>query len=469
MQVTQTLSDGLKREFKVVLPAKDLADRLAAQLEDLKGKVQIKGFRPGKVPASHLRRVYGRSVMGDLVQELVNEGNRRIIEENKLKLAMQPEIVFPEEKEKVEAIMEARGDLEYSVKLEVLPEIAVSDFAGIAVTREVAEVPDAEVDEAIQRMADQNKPFAPKKDGAKAKKGDRVVIDFVGKIDGVPFDGGTGTDIPVELGSGSFIPGFEDQLVGVKNGDTLVINATFPENYSAAHLAGKAATFDTTVKAVEEPGEVKIDDEFAKGFGLEDLAKLKDAIKASIVNEWTSVARRKLKKQLLDALDTQYTFELPPTLVAQEFNGIWQNVEAELKAAGKTFADEDTTEEEARAEYQKIAERRVRLGLVLAEIGEQAKIEISDDELTQGVIERARQFPGQEKMVWDFYRKNPQAMAEIRAPIFEEKVIDHILGSAKVTDKQVSKDELFKEEDEAEGDKPKAKKASKAKAKKDEA
>lgn len=466
MQVTQTLSDGLKREFKVVLPAKDLADRLAAQLEDLKDKVQIKGFRPGKVPASHLRRVYGRSVMGDLVQELVNEGNRIIIEEHKIKLAMQPEIIFPEDKEKVEAIMEARGDLEYSVKVEVLPEISVGNFSGIAVTREVAEVPDSEVDESLKRMADQNKPYAPKKDGAKAAKGDRVVIDFVGKIDGVPFDGGTGTDIPVEIGSGSFIPGFEDQLIGVKNGDTLVINATFPENYNAAQLAGKAATFDTTVKAVEEPGETKIDDEFAKGFGLEDLAKLKDAIKASILNEWQSVARRKLKKQLLDALDAQYSFELPPTLVEQEFNGIWGNVEAELKAAGKTFADEDTTEEEARAEYKKIAERRVRLGLVLAEIGEQAKIQITDEELTQGVIERARQFPGQEKMVWDFYRKNPQAMAEIRAPIFEEKVIDHILASAKVTDKSVSKDELFKEEDEDDS-KPK-KKASKAKAKKED-
>ena len=466
MQVTQTLSDGLKREFKVVLPAKDLADRLAAQLEDLKDKVQIKGFRPGKVPASHLRRVYGRSVMGDLVQELVNEGNRKIIEEHNVKLAMQPEIIFPEDKEKVEAIMEARGDLEYTVKAEVLPDISVSDFSGIAVTREVAEVPDTEVDAAIKRMADQNKPFTPKKDGAKSAKGDRVVIDFIGKIDGVPFDGGTGTDIPVELGSGSFIPGFEDQLIGVKTGDTLVINATFPENYNAAQLAGKAATFDTTVKAVEEPGEVTIDDAFAKGFGLEDLAKLKDAIKGSIVNEWQGVARRKLKKQLLDALDGQYSFELPPTLVEQEFNGIWGNVEAEMKAAGRTFADEDTTEEEARAEYKKIAERRVRLGLVLAEIGEQAKIQITDEELTQGVIERARQFPGQEKMVWDFYRKNPQAMAEIRAPIFEEKVIDHILASAKVTDKSVSKDELLKEEDEGEDDQPKAKKA---KAKKSDA
>lgn len=467
MQVTQTLSDGLKREFKIVLPAQDLADRLAAQLEDLKGKVQIKGFRPGKVPASHLRRVYGRSVMGDLIQELVNEGNRRIIEEHKVKLAMQPEIVFPEDKEKVEAIMEARGDLEYSVKVEVLPEISVGEFSGIAVTREVAEVPDSEIDEAIQRMASQNKPFSPKADGAKAAKGDRVVIDFIGKIDGVPFEGGTGTDIPVELGSDSFIPGFEDQLVGVKNGDTLVINATFPDNYSAPHLAGKAATFETTVKAVEEPGEVKIDDEFAKGFGLEDLAKLKDAIKGSIVNEWTAVSRRKLKRQLLDALDTQYNFELPPTLVEQEFNGIWQNVEQELKTAGKTFADEDTTEEQARADYRKIAERRVRLGLVLAEIGEQAKIQITDDELTKGVIERARQFPGQEKLVWDFYSKNPQAMAEIRAPIFEEKVIDHILGTAKVTDKTVSKDELFKEDDDA--DQPKGKKGGKAKAKKDDA
>jgi trigger factor len=467
MQVTQTLSDGLKREFKVVLPAKDLADRLAAQLEDLKGKVQIKGFRPGKVPASHLRRVYGRSVMGDLVQELVNEGNRKIIEEHKVKLAMQPEIIFPEDKEKVEAIMEARGDLEYSVKVEVLPEISVGDFSGIAVTREMADVPETEIDEAIQRMASQNKPFSPKAEGAKAAKGDRVVIDFIGKIDGVPFEGGTGTDIPVELGSDSFIPGFEDQLVGVKNGDTLVINATFPDNYSAPHLAGKAATFETTVKAVEEPGEVKIDDEFAKGFGLEDLAKLKDAIKGSIVNEWQAVSRRKLKRQLLDALDKQYDFELPPSLVEQEFNGIWQNVEQELKAAGKTFADEETTEDEARADYRKIAERRVRLGLVLAEIGEQAKIQITDDELTQGVIERARQFPGQEKLVWDFYSKNPQAMAEIRAPIFEEKVIDHILGTAKVTDKTVSKDELFKEDEDA--NQPKGKKGAKAKAKKDEA
>jgi trigger factor len=467
MQVTQTLSDGLKREFKVVLPAKDLADRLAAQLEDLKGKVQIKGFRPGKVPASHLRRVYGRSVMGDLVQELVNEGNRKIIEEHKVKLAMQPEIIFPEDKEKVEAIMEARGDLEYSVKVEVLPEISVGDFSGIAVTREMADVPETEIDEAIRRMASQNKPFSPKAEGAKAAKGDRVVIDFIGKIDGVPFEGGTGTDIPVELGSDSFIPGFEDQLLGVKNGDTLVINATFPDNYSAPHLAGKAATFETTVKAVEEPGEVKIDDEFAKGFGLEDLAKLKDAIKGSIVNEWQAVSRRKLKRQLLDALDKQYDFELPPSLVEQEFNGIWQNVEQELKAAGKTFADEETTEDEARADYRKIAERRVRLGLVLAEIGEQAKIQITDDELTQGVIERARQFPGQEKLVWDFYSKNPQAMAEIRAPIFEEKVIDHILGTAKVTDKTVSKDELFKEDEDA--NQPKGKKGAKAKAKKDEA
>ncbi len=473
MQVTPTLSEGLKREFTVVLPAKDLEEKLTSQLVELKDRVRINGFRPGKVPMPHLRRVYGRSVMGDVVQNAVNETNRKLVEDNGFRLAMEPRIEFPEDKAVVEAAMEARGDLEYKITIEILPTIEVADFAGIKVTKLVYEPDAAEVDEALERMASQNKPFTPKDAKSKAKKGDRVVIDFVGKIDGEAFQGGTGTDVPLELGSGQFIPGFEDQLVGVKAGDEKAVNVSFPAEYGAEHLAGKAAVFDVTVKAVEEPGEVKIDDELAKTFGMESLEALKDALKANIGRDYVLASRRKLKKELLDALDAQYSFDLPPTLLEQEFEGVWQQVTQDLQAAGKTFADEGTTEEAARADYRKIAERRVRLGLVLAEIGERAKIEVTQDEVSQGLMERARQFPGQERMVWEFYQKNPQALAEIRAPIYEEKVVDHILLSAVVTEKPVTKEELLAEDGaEATADaeeKPKAKKAAKPKAKKADA
>ncbi|MCP8938501.1 trigger factor [Alsobacter sp. SYSU M60028] len=447
MQVTQTLSEGLKREFQVVLPAKDLEERLSTELANLKDKVRINGFRPGKVPVQHLRRVYGRSVMADVLQNIVNETNRKIVEENELKLALEPQVEFPEDKETIEAAMEARGELSYKVALEVLPKFEVADFAGLHVTRETAEVPESEIDEALERMAKQNRSFAPKGDDAAAADGDRVVIDFEGFIDGVAFEGGTGTDISVDIGSGTFIPGFEQQLVGAKAGEERTIEATFPENYGAAHLAGKAASFKVKVKEVQAPGESTIDDELATKFGMENLDALKAAIRGSIEGEYAAVGRRKLKRQLLDALDQQYAFDLPPSLLTQEFENIWRQVQSDLQQSGKSFADEGTTEEESRAEYEKIAARRVRLGLVLAEIGEQAKVQISDDELTQALVERARQFPGQEKMVWDFYRKNPQALAELRAPLFEEKVVDHILATATVTDKTVSKEELLDESD----------------------
>ena len=466
MQVTNTLSEGLKREYNVVLPAEDLASRLTTELATMKDKVRINGFRPGKVPVEHLRRVYGRQVMADVVQNLVNESTRKIVEDNSIKLALEPKIVFPENQEAVEAAISGKGGLEYKVQLEILPTIEVKDFSSIAVTREVTSVDDKDVDEAITRMADQSRPFADRAEGEKSKSGDRVTIDFVGMIDGVPFEGGTGNDIPVVIGSGQFIPGFEDQLIGVGSGDTVIVSATFPAEYSAAHLAGKAATFNTVIKKIEAPGEAKIDDEFAKNFGFEDLGKLKDAIRSNIARDYESIARRKTKRALLDALDGQYEFELPPALVEQEFNGIWAQVMQDLQASGKTFADEETTEEEAREEYLGIAKRRVRLGLVLAEIGEGAKLEVTEEEISRGVMDRARQFPGQEKMVWDFYRQNPQALAEIRAPLFEEKVVDHILAGVKVTDKTVTRDELMKDDDAEEGTKKKSSK-SKAKAKKD--
>lgn len=461
MQVTETLSQGLKREFKVVLPATELEKRLNDELATLKDRVKINGFRPGKVPVGHLRRVYGRSVMGDVVQNAVNEANRKIIEDNSLKLAFEPQVQFPENKDEIEKAMDAKGDLAFTVALEVLPVFELVDLKDVTVNKPVVEVAETEVTESLERMAKQNRAFEPKK--GKAADGDRVVVDFVGRIDGTEFEGGTGQDIRVELGSNTFIPGFEEQLVGVKAGDTKLVKVSFPENYLAPHLAGKAAEFDVTVKDVEAPGELVIDDELAKGFGMESLDKLKEAIRGAVQRDFDAQSRRKVKKELLDALDAKYSFELPPSLVEQEFTAVWAQVEGDMKSNNRTFADEDTTEEEARAEYRKIAERRVRLGLVLAQIGEKSDIKISDDEVTQALVERVRQYPGQEKQVWDFYRKNPQALAEIRAPLFEEKVVDQILTQVKVVDETVSKEALFSDEDgEEEGSKP-ASKAGKAK------
>ncbi len=446
MQVTETLSQGLKREFKVVLPATELEERLNSELSTLKDRVRINGFRPGKVPVGHLRKVYGRSVMADVLQNAVNEANRKIVEDNGLKLAHEPQVQFPESQDEVEKAMDAKGDLAFTVALEVLPVFELADLSDVSVKKPVAEISDVEVNDSLERMAKQNRTFETK-DGA-AVDGDRVVVDFVGRIDGTEFEGGKGEDIRVELGSNTFIPGFEDQLLGLKAGDTKLVKVKFPENYLAPHLAGKDAEFDVTVKEVEAPGELQIDDEMAKGFGMESLDKLKDAIRDAIKRDFDAQSRRKVKKELLDALDAKYSFELPPTLVEQEFSAVWAQVVGDLKSNNRTFEDESTTEDEAKAEYRKIAERRVRLGLVLAQIGEKSDIKISDDEVTQALIERVRQYPGQERQVWEFYQKNPQALAEIRAPLFEEKVVDQILSQVKVDEETVSKDTLFSDEDE---------------------
>jgi trigger factor len=446
MQVTETLSQGLKREFKVVLPATELEERLNSELSTLKDRVRINGFRPGKVPVGHLRKVYGRSVMADVLQNAVNEANRKIVEDNGLKLANEPQIQFPENQEDVEKAMDAKADLAFTVAIEVLPSFDLVDVSDVTVKKPVAEVTEAEITESLERMAKQNRSFETK-DGASVD-GDRVVVDFVGRIDGTEFEGGNGQDIRVELGSNTFIPGFEEQLVGAKAGDTKLVKVQFPQNYLAAHLAGKDAEFDVTVKEIEAPGELKIDDEMAKGFGMESLDKLKDAVRDAIKRDFDAQSRRKVKKDLLDSLDAKYSFELPPTLVEQEFTAVWSQVVGDMKSNNRTFEDEETTEDEAKAEYRKIAERRVRLGLVLAQIGEKSDIKISDDEVTQALIERVRQYPGQERQVWEFYQKNPQALAEIRAPLFEEKVVDQILSQVKVDEETVSKDALFSDEDE---------------------
>jgi trigger factor len=431
-----------------VLQAEELAAKLDTQLADLKSKAQLKGFRPGKVPVAHLKRVYGRSIMGDVVQEAVTEANKKIVEENELRLAVEPRFDFPGGQSEMEKVMEAKGDFAFTVAFETLPKFEVGSFADLELERLVVDVPEAEVEQVLDRMASQNRTYTPKEAEAAAEKGDKLTIDFVGKIGGETFEGGTGTDVEVIIGSNSFIPGFEEQVVGMKAGESRTVTATFPENYLPRHLAGKEATFDVTAKSLAAPGELAIDDAFAKGFNFDSLDAMKAAIRGNLEAEWARASREKLKRALLDALDKKYSFELPAGLVDQEFDGIWKQVQAEQAQTGKSFADEGTTEEAARADYRRIAERRVRLGLLLAEVGEKAEVKVEENEVTQALVQRARAFPGQEQQVWDHYRKNPQALAELRAPIFEDKVVDHIIGRAKVSERKVDKDELFKMEEE---------------------
>jgi trigger factor len=451
MQVTQTLSDGLKREFRVVVPANDLDSKVNERLDELKGTVRINGFRPGKVPVGHLKRMYGRSVMAETIEAAVRDANAKIVSDNNLRLAMEPQVKLPTEEDAIKAVVEGKADLDYSVAMEILPKIELADFKDIKLERLVADVTDAEIDEAVKTIAEQNRPFLPKGEGAEAASGDKVTISFTGTIDGAPFEGGSGEDIAVLIGSNSFIPGFEEQLIGVKAGENRTVKASFPPNYLKADLAGKEAAFEVNAKSIDAPGELAIDDAFAKQLGMESLAKLRDAVKDRIAREHAGASRNRLKRQLLDALDERHKFELPPTLVTQEFDNVWQTVENDLKSQGRSFADEGTSEDEAKAEYHKIAERRVRLGLVIAEIGDKNQIKVTDEEVQRAVVERARQFPGQEQQVWEYYRSDPQALASLRAPIYEEKVVDFLVELTKVAEKKVTREELYKDDDE---DKP---------------
>jgi trigger factor len=457
MQVTETLSQGLKREYRVVVTAHDLDDKVNARLDEIKGTVRINGFRPGKVPVGHLKRIYGKSVMAETIEATVRDANAKIVADHNLRLAMEPQVKLPTEELAIQAVVEGKADLDYSVAMEVLPKIELADFKDIKLERLVADVGEDEVDQAVTAIADNNKPFAAKGEGADAKLGDRVTISFKGSIDGELFEGGSGEDVPVVIGSRGFIPGFEEQLAGIKVGETRTLQVPFPDNYAKAELAGKLASFEVTAKAIDAPGEVTVDDAFAKQLGVESLAKLREALKGRITQEHAGATRAKIKRQLLDALDERHKFELPPTLVDQEFENVWQTVENDLKQQGRTFQDEGTTEDAAKAEYRKIAERRVRLGLVIAEIGDKNQIKVEEAEVQRAVVERARQFPGQEQQVWEFYRNNPQALASLRAPIYEEKVVDFLIELAKVTEKKVSKEELYKQDDEGlPGDKPAA-------------
>jgi trigger factor len=444
MQVTETASAGLKREYRVVFPATDLEARVNERLDDLKGRVQLRGFRPGKVPVAHLKRIYGKSAMAEVIENAVREANDKIVNDHGFKLATEPKVVLPSEESAVEGVIAGTSDLAYTVEIEIVPPITLTDFKAIKLERLSADVTDAEVDQALQTLADQNRPFNAKAEAA--EKGDRVTISFEGTIDGQPFDGGAAEDVPVLLGSGQFLPGFEDNLIGAKAGESRTFDIKFPDSYPAEAIAGKDAKFAVTVKSVETPGTVTLDDDFAKTLGLDSLGKLRDALRERIQREHSAASRQKLKRALLDQLDERHKFEPPPSLVEQEFNSVWSAIENDLKQQGRTFADEGTTEEKARADYRAIAERRVRLGLVIAEIGEKNNITVSEEQMRAAVMEQVRQLPGREQQVWDYYRNNPGALAALRAPLFEDKVVDFVLELAEVTDNKVTREELFKED-----------------------
>jgi trigger factor len=446
MQVNETLVEGLRREFEVVVPATELGERLSSRLNELKEQVRIKGFRPGKVPVSHLRRLYGRSAMAEIVQNVLSEVARDTLTGRGERAAVQPEFKLPEDQTSAEKVLNGEADLTYTMTYEVLPKVELADFASIAVERPVAELPEEEVEAELNRLAESARTFSPK-DG-KAETGDRVTISYVGRVDGELFPGGSDDNAMVRLGSGAFIPGFAEQLEGMSAGEQKTVTVTFPEDYGARHLAGKEATFEVMVKEVAAPDPVVLDDELAKRLGLESIEQLRTAIRNQIQTRYGFQTRQKVKRQLLDQLDALHSFDLPPRMVEQEFDNIWRQIVAEMGQAGKTFEGEGTTEEAARADYRKIAERRVRLGLVLSEIGERNKIEVTEAEVQRALAAQLRQFPGREKQLIDYYRANPDAVASLRAPIFEEKVVDYLLELVKVTDKPVSREELMRDDEE---------------------
>jgi trigger factor len=452
MQVEETLSEGLKREYKVVLPKTELNERIGARLAGLKDRVNLPGFRPGKVPLPHLKRVYGKAVMSEVIEQAIADANTKIVNDGGFRLAMEPKVSFPsQEPEAFNEVIAGKADLAYTVALEILPKIELGNFKTIKIVKPVAPVTDAEVDEALNNLAEANRTFSAKE--GKAEKGDRVTITFHGKLDGEPFEGGHGHDVPVVLGSGRLIPGFEDQLVGYGAGESGTVKVKFPDDYTAQALAGREAEFDVKMETVESANAVAVDETLAQALGAESVEKLKAQLRERISHEHMFASRQKVKRKLLDALDKLHRFEAPPSLVDQEFEGVWKSLQQDMERRRVSFEDEGTTEQDAREEYRQIADRRVRLGLVLAEIGERNKIQVSNEEITRAIHDQARQFPGREQQVLEYYKQNPMAVAEIRSPIFEDKVIDFLLELVEMSEQSVTREKLFADEDEEEEEK----------------
>ncbi|KRA42565.1 trigger factor [Devosia sp. Root635] len=444
MQVTETLNEGLKRKLSVTIPAAALNERLGAKLEELKGQANIKGFRPGKVPLAHIKKMFGRSAMSEVMTDAINSTVSDTLDERKERAAAQPKVDLPDDQAVINDVLDGKADLAFEVEYEVLPPVTLMKLDGIKLDKPVIDITDEEVTAEVNRVFAQNRGYTDKGDDGVVETGDRLGLSFVGKIKGKPFDGGTSDHAHLTVGAGEFIPGFEEQLVGMKKGETREIEVTFPKDYQSDELAGKKAQFEVTILHVDGPNQGELDDDFAKRLGVENVEAMRAAVKTQMEAALASMSRQHVKRQILDALDDGHKFDVPAQLVDAEFNTIWQRVQHEVESHGRSFEDEGTTEEAAREQYRTIAERRVRLGLVVAEIGNQNEVDVTEEEHQQALIAEVRRFPGQEQQVYDYYRKNPQALAGLRAPVFENKVVDFVAEKGKITDKKMTRTELAK-------------------------
>ena len=453
MKVTETKSKGLNKEYKAVIPAADFEKEVDAKIERIAKTTKIPGFRPGKAPKAMLKQKYRASVLGEVLDEMLKNSADEIIKENKLRPAVMPEInltVFGDGK-----------DVEFDVMVEVLPEIKLGDFSKITLEKLTAEVPAEEVEKAIRYVAESRKETVKVEEDRPTKKGDVAVIDFVGSVNGEEFKGGKGSNYPLELGSGAFIPGFEDQLIGKKAGDKVDVKVTFPENYHAKDLAGKEAVFAVEIKEIREPKEVVIDDEFAKSLGEKDLDSLRAKVVERIKADYEVASKMKLKRALLDVLDKEYNFEVPGKLIDAEYDGIVKQYEQAKKYNQLDEYEKSKDEKDLLAEYKEIALRRVKLGLLLSEIGLDAKLTIQPEDINKAIAAEAQKYPGQEKAVFDYYLKNKNAVEALKAPVFEEKIVEHVLSKVKLQEKTVTAEELYSFEE----DKKESKKTSKKKEK----
>jgi trigger factor len=445
MQIVEKSGEGLSRVYGVTVPMADLNTRLEARIAEVTPTLNIKGFRPGKVPPAHVRRLYGKALMSEVVEQTLNESTQKVLEDNKLRPAGDPDLT-PEGD--MEAVMDGKADLGFQIAIDVMPEFEPVDPATLSLKRPVYEPTKAEVDEAVDELAKQNRTYETKTGKTvKAKDGDMVVIDFLGKVDGVAFEGGAAENAELVLGSGQFIPGFEEQLVGAKPDSEVEVKVTFPADYQAENLKGKDAVFEVKVKEVKAPVDAPADDAFAEKLGVESLEKLRELLKTNLEQQYAGATRFKLKRALLDQLDTKHDFPLPPKMVEAEFASIWQQVQQDKEAGNLPPEDSEKSDEKLQEEYRKIAERRVRLGLVLAEIGRANNVQVTDQEVNEAMMTEARRYGPQAQQVYDLFRQNPNAQAQLRAPIFEDKVVDLIVEKAKVKDQKVTKDDLLKDDE----------------------
>jgi trigger factor len=454
MQVSQTASEGLKREYKVVFDAAEIEQRLSGRFDELKRSVQLPGFRAGKVPLSLLRKRFGKSVMSEVLEEVLKAGTEEALSRESSRPASQPQVKVTQ--------FDDGTDLEYEIEVEVLPEIELADFSSIEVERLKIDPTEEDLEARLQEFVARQRTFESAAEGQAARTGDLVVLDYQGTVDGEPIEGGAATDHSIELGAGRLVPGFEDQLVGAGAGDHVVVKVTFPEDYTTKKLAGAAASFEVDVKEVREARVPEANDEFAKGLGLEDLDKLRAVLRDQLEREYATLGRARAKRSLLDTLAGSYDFQLPPGLVESEFETIWNRVEHDRSHGHADPEFQDKTDEVLKPEIRSIAERRVRLGLLLSEVGQRNNITVGEDELGRAIADQARRMPGQERSTYEFFEKNPEAVEQLRAPLFEDKVVDFVLEMANVSERTVSfqtfadEDAAADEAEAAEGDAPKS-------------